>query len=410
MVVHFYIFGKASFKQFPFLHFQNGTYCYLAALCHYKAGEYQEAINLLEAPRWPIHSNIINKNAGGSLITDQPILGGLSNEAPHKPIPLLDDVIAIECSRQLLRAMIYEAADNPTLAGECYKAALMADPYCYDALKALTSHCMLTVQEERELVDSLPLDVHCETKHQAEFVRVCYETKLNKCSVTCSSDIPKCAEDQQTPVLLKSTRQKTDLENLPDSLNLLSSNLDVLSARAESLYYKCKFAESYYLTKTVLDQDPFHSECLPVHIACLIELHQPNALFLLAHKLIDLYPETALAWFAVGCYYYLIGKNEQARRYLSKSTTIDKSYGPAWIAFAHSFAAENEHDQASAAYFKAARLMKGCHLPLLYIGMEYSSGNNPKFAENFFKKASEMAPNDPFVLHEIGVVSFNGQE
>lgn len=31
------------------------------------------------------------------------------------------------------------------------------------------------------------------------------------------------------------------------------------------------------------------------------------ALFYLAHKLVDLYPEMALAWFAVGCYYYTIG-------------------------------------------------------------------------------------------------------
>lgn len=32
------------------------------------------------------------------------------------------------------------------------------------------------------------------------------------------------------------------------------------------------------------------------------------ALFLLAHKMVDLYPESAIAWFAVGCYYYLIGE------------------------------------------------------------------------------------------------------
>lgn len=188
------------------------------------------------------------------------------------------------------------------------------------------------------------------------------------------------------------------------------------------------------------------------------------ALFLLAHKLVDLYPESALAWFAVGCYYYLIGKcselshwnisllskklwlntvllyftdtdiicvfcicweefvqlvlffsplkgkNEQARRYLSKATALDRVFGPAWIAYGHSFAAENEHDQAMAAYYKAAQLMKGCHLPLLYIGMEYGLTNNPKFAEKFFKEALEIAPTDPFVLHEIGVVAFSNQE
>jgi len=34
-------------------------------------------------------------------------------------------------------------------------------------------------------------------------------------------------------------------------------------------------------------------------------------------------------------------------------------FGPAWLAYGHSFALENEHDQAMAAYFKASQLMKG---------------------------------------------------
>ena len=45
--------------------------------------------------------------------------------------------------------------------------------------------------------------------------------------------------------------------------------------------------------------------------------------------------------------------------YFSKATTLDRPYGPAWLAFGHSFAAENEHDQAMAAYFTASQLMKG---------------------------------------------------
>lgn len=43
----------------------------------------------------------------------------------------------------------------------------------------------------------------------------------------------------------------------------------------------------------------------------------------------------------------------------SKATTVDRVFGPAWLAFGHSFAAENEHDQAMAAYFTASQLMKG---------------------------------------------------
>lgn len=31
-------------------------------------------------------------------------------------------------------------------------------------------------------------------------------------------------------------------------------------------------------------------------------------LFYLAHRLVDLHPEMAISWFAVGCYYYIIGQ------------------------------------------------------------------------------------------------------
>ena len=66
-------------------------------------------------------------------------------------------------------------------------------------------------------------------------------------------------------------------------------------------------------------------------------------------------------------------------------------FGPAWLAYGHSFAVENEHDQAMAAYFKASHLMAGCHLPQLYIGLEYSLTNNTNLAEKFFRQALEVA-------------------
>ncbi|CAM9200999.1 unnamed protein product, partial [Lampetra planeri] len=50
-----------------------------------------------------------------------------------------------------------------------------------------------------------------------------------------------------------------------------------------------------------------------------------------------------------------------------------------------------------------------CHLPLLYIGLEYGLTNNPRLAERFFSKALSIAPEDPFVLHEMGVVAFQNE-
>ncbi|KAJ9575800.1 hypothetical protein L9F63_007341, partial [Diploptera punctata] len=185
----------------------------------------------------------------------------------------------------------------------------------------------------------------------------------------------------------------------------LSNNLDLAVAQAERHYYNCNYQQCSLITEE--EKNPYHSSCLPVHISCLVELKKINKLFYLAHRLVDLYPEMAISWYAVGCYYYVIGKSDPARRYLGKATTLDKLFSPAWLAYGHSFAAENEHDQAMAAYFKASQLMKGCHLPLLYIGLECGLTNNVKLADKFFLQSQSIAPQDPFVIHEMGVVSFS---
>lgn len=88
---------------------------------------------------------------------------------------------------------------------------------------------------------------------------------------------------------------------------------------------------------------------------------------------------------------------------------MERVYGPAWLAFGHSFAIHNEHDQAMAAYFTASQLMKGCHLPLLYIGLEYGMTCN-KLAQKFFSQALMIAPEDPFVLHEMGVIAYQNHK
>ena len=51
-----------------------------------------------------------------------------------------------------------------------------------------------------------------------------------------------------------------------------------------------------------------------------------------------------------------------------------------------------------------------CHLPVLYIGLEYGLTHNLKLASRFFSQALSIAPHDPFVLHEIGVVAFHNRE
>lgn len=56
------------------------------------------------------------------------------------------------------------------------------------------------------------------------------------------------------------------------------------------------------------------------------------------HKLVEEYPDRAVSWFGVGCYYMATQQYEQARRFFAKATQLDKDNAYAWIGFGHAFA------------------------------------------------------------------------
>ncbi|XP_075230807.1 cell division cycle protein 16 [Lycorma delicatula] len=355
----------------------NGLCQYLAARCLLEANELTDALALVSTDG--DSSFNIGTNTSISLVADSTpaATSGITNVDSSNSI---DGSVAGSYSLQsallYLKGQIYEALDNRGLACDCYKAALHKDVHCYDAFEALVKHQMLSALEEKELLESLPYG------EDGQLVSYVYQSLLNKYQ----------------------TVPSPPTQALPHPR--LAENLDLAIARAERYYYACNYKECFQITEEVLKKDPYHTTCLPIHIGCLVELKRTNKLFYLAHDLVDLQPESAISWFAVGCYYYLIGKSDPARRYLGKATSLDRLFGPAWLAYGHSFAAENEHDQAMAAYFKASQLMKGCHLPLLYIGLECGLTNNVSLAEKFFLQAQSIAPQDPFVIHEMGVVAF----
>jgi len=286
----------------------------------------------------------------------------------------------------LLKGQILESRDNRLGASESYKMAVKSDQTCVEAMTLLTSHQMLCLDEERELVNDISRSNDSEL---SELVSHLYWGTMKKYADVKLAGYP-----------LSSLDYKKWNECLKD-------NSDVRVWQVERLYYNCDFHQAFKLSSELLKNDPYHPTCLPVHVALLLEMEKTSDLFKLSHNLVDLFPEWSVAWYAVGCYYYSTGRQDPARRYLEKSTKQDLTFGPAWLAYGHSFAVENEHDQAMAAYFKAAQLMQGCHLPHLYIGLEYSLTNNTTLAEKFFSQALEIAPNDPFVLHELGVTSFS---
>lgn len=129
-------------------------------------------------------------------------------------------------------------------------------------------------------------------------------------------------------------------------------------------------------------------------VSCMADMHTRYAAQHLSHaashaspgacRLVRDYPDHGIAWHAVGCYYYATAQYDAARRFFGKATQLAPRHAPAWIAYGHAFAAQDESDQALAAYRTAARLFPGLHQPVLGMGREYQHMNNPMLAEQMY--------------------------
>jgi anaphase-promoting complex subunit 6 len=60
--------------------------------------------------------------------------------------------------------------------------------------------------------------------------------------------------------------------------------------------------------------------------------------------------------------------------------------------------------------FNVIFFFSSCHLPILYVGLEYSLTNNLRLAERLYSESLKFYPDDPAVLHELGVINYLNRE
>ncbi|KAL9078610.1 MAG: hypothetical protein Q9157_002449, partial [Trypethelium eluteriae] len=290
--------------------------------------------------------------------------------------------IKFEAAMCYLRGVCYAKQNAFDRARDCYKDAVSIDVQCFEAFDQLMKNSLMSPQDEWSFLSSLNFDTisigdgsdNSAAQEAAEFTKMLYITRLSK---------------YEHPDQFQSAT-----ETLVSHYNL-SSNADILLSKAEHLFTHCRFTEALSLTSSILETDQYNFAVIPVHLACLYELADRNALFLLSHNLVDTHPESPTTWLAVGVYYLAISRIAEARRFFSKASTMDPHFGPAWIGFAHTFAAEGEHDQAISAYSTAARLFQGTHLPNLFLGMQNLQLNNLPLAQEYLNSAYHLCNTDP---------------
>jgi len=288
----------------------------------------------------------------------------------------------------LLRGQAFTALENRPKALLWFKKALECDVFCFEAFDCLSKGHLLTVNEGRELIDSLKFT------SDNDWLKNLYNCKLRKYADT-ESDTPEIFSAIILP------------NNSNGHCNNIIHNVEVQCARSESLFYQNQFQKAYQLASNILTADPYiKGSILTVYVSCMVELKLKSQLFNFSHKLVTLYPNEPISWYSVGCYYFLIKNFTDARHYFSKSTLFDKDFGPAWLGFGHAFAMQGEHDQALAAYRSSHRLLIGSHLPPLCIGMELVKPNDLILAAQFISQAKDICPYDPLVFNELGVIEY----
>lgn len=281
--------------------------------------------------------------------------------------------IKFEAAMCHLRGLCFSKRNAFDRAKECFIKAVKIDVQCFEAFDQLMKNSLLKPNEELKLLEELNFEsIRSEDPtvagEAAQFTKLLYTTRLSKYA---------------SPSALAHAT-----ETLSTHYNL-SDNPDLLLSRAETLYTQCRFQEALALTSSILNSQTTpstddtstttlgHSPNLyPLHLACLYETASHMTLFLLSHTLSQHAPHEPYTYLAIGTYYLSTHRIPEARRFFSKASLMDPHSAAAWIGFAHTFAAEGEHDQAIAAYSTAVRLFQGSHLPQLFIGMQHLALNN----------------------------------
>ncbi|KAJ3555866.1 hypothetical protein NM688_g2343 [Phlebia brevispora] len=334
---------------------------YLAAQCQMRQGKWADATEMLGEAN-PFR--------------------GSGNSGPA--IPNVDGGIKIEASMCHLRGLLMLKLNRGDQAKNCFMEALALDVKCYESFEQLISGEMMTPNEEWEFVQSLQYKQ--QTPADAEFVRLIYTSRLRKY---------KHSEEHAL-----ARRKLVHDYGLGD-------NPDVLYSFADALYTQFRWADCFTITSRILALVEIHAPTMPLHIACLYHLsHLHSKLFMLAHELVDKEPESPISWYAVGVWYLTAKKWSDARTYFSKTSLMDPRFAPAWIAFAHTFALEGEHDHAVTAYSTCARMFTGSHLPLMFVGMEHIVLSNHVLADEALFAANTMCDSDPLLKNEMGVMAY----
>ena len=335
----------------------------LAAHCLWNIGQWEDCVSLLQ----PIAFLEIDDESHTQAVGNSRALFRTSQPDEVNPIAGIYCVVG-KC---------YDMMENRARAEKALSLALKIDIAVIEAAEYMTENFILTGQERESLMRALAREVEPKRKCMLD---MCQEVLLNG-----STDFGRGCQISSSSV---------------GNFNTARS----LVLKADWLLNAQNYQESYRLSRHAYTIDPYDERGLIVYIASMVSLKLKTELFYLGHELVQSSPKKQLSWYCVGCYYWCCSKHELAQKYLLKSTTIDKRFFRAWVLLGHVLSAQEESEQAIAAYRSASRLLPGDHKPMVYMAKELIRTNFLSLAAHMLLGAAELCPNDPGVLNELGVV------
>ena len=289
--------------------------------------------------------------------------------------------------RFLLLARAYESLENKLYAVQFYKEALRYNSACFEAFNRLVANHLLTREEKRALFeeggalsrnlqgedlwlkDYYVSRIEQEIRGEPEGYMAARAAPAGNQTSLMANTVSRGDCSMGSGLMSSPSRFQHDLllENIDDEdMRLrnpahpedrhevcvieamqtgdIAGSFDIRLIEAEKLFRQQNYGKAYDVIKAVVEADFYYVHIVPLYCGVLIELNKVGELYYLAHKLVSANPDLAVAWFAVGSYYFLIKKFDLARKYFNKANRLDKHFAASWIAFGHAFAAQDESD------------------------------------------------------------------
>lgn len=178
-------------------------------------------------------------------------------------------------------------------------------------------------------------------------------------------------------------------------------NYDYATAFDCSQKYKCSFY--FRLSMTF----PHYYDHLPFVISGAFESADDMLLFSIAQRLILDNPRSEISLFAIGCFYLLKKKFDEAKRSFLKGINVGtKSFPYLWIGAGHVYSIFGEHELAISCYKNASGLLpKSVFMlilrsiyPLMFLAKEFVINEKLNIAEKYFLSAQSEEKDHPEIL------------